>query len=244
MSQPPVLTAAQVRFFRTFGFLRLAGLFADDIDEISAAFDELFATTTPGGSFGDLTPDDFDSHFAEHDRIDTFQHLNFGSRRSIIPAFTDLSERLATVRTDPRIVGAVTSVLGPEFDYVGGDANLFSGDTSWHCDVYGSPPEINHCKVFFYLDELDAENGALRVLPGSHRLDSGFTSALWRDLTEWEEIPARLGVDWHEIPAYTITNSPGDVLLGDFRLFHATVNSGANRRLFTLNFRQTGAPAR
>jgi ectoine hydroxylase-related dioxygenase (phytanoyl-CoA dioxygenase family) len=232
------LTDQQLAFFRAFGFLKLEGALLDRIDEIADAFDELFATIPATAEFGDLVESDFTENFAEHARIDTYQHLNFGRQRAIIPGFIERSERLAGLSSDPQVVGPVRSILGPDFEYVGGDGNVFSCDTAWHNDVYGSPPDRNHLKVFFYLDELTSESGALRVIPGSNHVGSPFTTRLWQMLGEWTSIPDRLGVEWDEIPCHTVTNQPGDLLLGDFRTFHATINSGERRRLFTLNYRQ------
>ena len=238
MSAPLTLSPQQVTFFETFGFLKIAGLFRDDIEEISAAFDAVFEATPVGAEFGDLGESEFTENFAEHDRIDTYQHLNFGRQRAIIPGFIERSDRLAALRDDPRIVGAVTSLLGPHHDYIGGDGNVFSCDTSWHSDVYGSPAEQNNVKAFFYLDELTSANGAIRVIHGSNHVGSPFTARLWQELGNWEAIPGNLGIAWDDVPAHTVTNQPGDLILGDFRTFHATVNSTDHRRLFTLNFRQ------
>jgi hypothetical protein len=232
------LTHQQLAYFHAFGFLKLDGLFLDRIDEISDAFDTLFASIPAGAQLGDLAEAEFTENFAEHDRIDTYQHLNFGRQRAIIPGFIERSECLAGLSTDPRVCGAVQSILGPDAEYVGGDGNVFSCDTAWHSDVYGSPADQNHVKVFFYLDELTGANGALRVIPGSNHVESPFTAQLWQELGEWKAIPDRLGIGWDEVPCHVVTNRPGDVILGDFRTFHATVNSSDHRRLFTLNFRQ------
>ena len=233
-----MLTDQQVAFFQAFGFLKIEGLLLDRIEEISAAFDEVFAAIPATAEFGDLEQSDFTANFAEHDRIDTYQHLNFGQQRAIIPGFIERSDRLVGLSSDPAVVGPVQSILGPTFEYVGGDGNVFSCDTAWHSDVYGSPADRNHVKVFFYLDELTSESGALRVIPGSNHVDSPFTARLWQTLGDWSSIPDRLGIEWDMVPSHTVTNRPGDLLLGDFRTFHATVNSGARRRLFTLNYRQ------
>lgn len=230
------LSPEQIAYFRAFGFLRLPGLFRGEIDGISAAFDEVFDRIPCGAEFGDLTAESFTENFAKLSRIDTFQHLNLGRRRAIIPGFIEKSDRLSGLAADPRIAGAVASLLD-DVEYLGGEGNVFSCDTSWHCDVYGSSNEHDHVKVFFYLDHLDADSGALRVIPGSHHHGAPFASSLWSNLEDWNNIPEIFGVPWDQIPAYTIPNEPGDVLLGDYRTFHATMNSGEHRRLFTINHR-------
>ena len=42
-----VLTKSQVTYFKTFGFLKIPGLFAPEIDRIREGFEEVFADETP-----------------------------------------------------------------------------------------------------------------------------------------------------------------------------------------------------
>ena len=44
------------------------------------------------------------------------------------------AERLSALLDDPRIEGALCSLVGPDWNYTGGDGNWYSGDTSWHSD--------------------------------------------------------------------------------------------------------------
>jgi hypothetical protein len=214
---PALLSPQQVKFFETFGFVRLPGLFRDDLEEISDAFESVFATATP---------------------IEMRETVHFDQRRQAIPLFLDYHPRLKQLETDPRVLGVVRSLLGDEFEYRQADGNLLWCDTSWHCDIYGAPLKEYNIKLFFYLDQLDGSSGALRVIPGTNLHDSRFAVGLRNELQPWDDIEARFGVSPEEIPGYAIPNEPGDVIVGSFRTMHATFGGPPRRRLFTINYRQ------
>ena len=62
---------------------------------------------------------------------------------------------------------------GSSGDATSGDGNLYAGDTHWHSDGYGTRPVLS-IKMAFYLDRVTRETGALRVIPGSHRVGEPF----------------------------------------------------------------------
>ena len=72
------LSPQQLHFYRTFGFLKFAGLFAADIGWITDAFEEVWAASC-----------------RTHDRV----------KRSMRIPFVDQHERLAALLDDPRIDG-------------------------------------------------------------------------------------------------------------------------------------------
>src|SRR5438105_59999 len=117
-----LLTAQQIQFFETFGYLGLPGLMADRIGEIVQDFEGVWKTRG-GGHDG-----------RPHD----------GKRRSCIVPFIDQSEGLSALIDDPPILGAATSLLGEDFNYMSSDGNYYAGDTPWHSD--GWHPEIRHVK--------------------------------------------------------------------------------------------------
>lgn len=212
------LTPAQVTYFETFGFLRLPGLFADEAERISRGFEEVFA----GG----------------HPTIDTYEDVHYGGGRQIIVGFVDKSDDLRWLLADERVTGVVTSLLGDGWEYCESDGNLMSCDTAWHCDIFNSPLERYHIKLFFYLDPVDADSGALRCIPGSNHYDTDYAIGLRRRLQDWREVEGRFGVPPDEIPSWTVPSQPGDLLVGAFRTIHATFNGPPRRRLFTLNYRE------
>jgi hypothetical protein len=223
MAVDGALTAQQVSFYETFGFVKLPGLFRDEIDEITRAFEHVFA-------------DD------EHERLEYYAELHSGRRRILIPRFLDRSPELEKLKTDPRILGAVSSLLGPNFGYAESDGNLLDCDTSWHCDVYGAPLESRHVKLAFYLDPVGPNSGGLRMIPGTSHFRETFASTLRRSLADAKRIPDLYGVEETEIPYWSVDTEPGDVVALDFRTVHATFFGSPRRRLFTVNFREANSP--
>ena len=137
------LSPEQLAFYETFGFLAFRGLFAAEIDAVSAAFESIWA-----------------------DSGRTHDHL----KRSCIIPFVDRSDYLSGLIDDPRIDGVVRSVLGEDYNYTGSDGNYYVGDTVWHSDQHLEAP-YHSLKIAFYLDPVGADDGCLRVIAGScHRL--------------------------------------------------------------------------
>lgn len=216
------LTPQQVAFFETFGFLRLPGLFGDEIEDITASFEEVFASEEP---------------------MDLVQDLHFRKKRLVVPHVVDKHPRLGRLLEDPRITGIASSLLGEDYEWLGSDGNLMWCGTAWHCDVYNAPLDHYHVKVFFYLDPVDTDSGGLRMLPGTNFFTEKYATTLRRDLWDHSKIKEIYGVDFDELPSVGVPSEPGDVIVGNFRTIHATFHGGPRRRLFTLNFREAnGAP--
>lgn len=221
------LSPQQVAFFRTFGFVKLPGLFADDVDRIDRGFEAVFAS--------DAERLQFDAGNSYHHVRDPAYESN---PRQIVPHFLDQSDDLRWIRTDPRTVGVVRSLLGPDTEYNDSDGNLFNCDVYWHIDSYGAPVTIDHLKLYFYLEPLTAETGALRVIPGSEDLSSTYAKQLHRYLTDPDTVASTLGVELDEIPSHVLEVQPGDLIAGNFRTLHASFGGATRRRLFTVNFRK------
>lgn len=192
----------QLAQFRQFGFLHLRGAIADRIDAISAAFEAVWRDHGGG------------HHGRPHD----------GSARSCVVPFIDQSDELSALLDHPAVHAAATAILGEDFAYLGSDGNYYVGDTAWHRD--GAHRGLRCIKIAVYLDRLDADSGALRVVPGSHHLDDAYA----RGLDE-----AIRTVPGPEVPAVALATTPGDLAIFDHNLFHAAFNGGSRRRMFTLN---------
>lgn len=205
------LTAQQLNFFETFGYLGLPGLLADRATEIDAAFEAVWAERG-GGHDG-----------KPHD----------GTARSCIVPFIDQSAVLSSLIDDPRIHGIATSLLGDDFNYMGSDGNYYVGDTRWHSD--GWHPKIRHVKIAFYLDPLTANTGALRVIPGSHRLGDGYADGLQADVRNSADL---WGTDGADLPAVAFETQPGDIVCFNHNTKHAAFGGNTERRMFTINLCQ------
>jgi ectoine hydroxylase-related dioxygenase (phytanoyl-CoA dioxygenase family) len=216
------LSQQQVTFFETFGFLTLPGFFRDEIDQITEAFEAVFATEG-------------------HPRMETYVELHGAERRLIIPQFVTKHPTLNRLLEDSRVVAIVTSLLG-DYEYAESDGNMFDCESFWHSDTYGAPMGIHHVKLSFYLDTLRADSGAIRVIPGSQHFKESFAKALRKGFREPAEIEDQFGVAARDIPSVALETEPGDLVVWDFRTIHASYNGRVGRRLFSINFREKSAP--
>jgi hypothetical protein len=91
------------------------------------------------------------------------------------------------------------------------------GNTPWHTDSASPLPSVG---FLAYVEPLGADDGALRVLPGSHHPD--FRDALHG-----------LGFDRtaaSALPAHVVVTEPGDLILLHEHLFHASFGGGTRRQ--------------
>ena len=212
-----LLSPQQIYFFETFGFLKIPGLFADDIADIIGGFEDLFG--------------DEDQPVWE-----TKEALHGDERRVIIPGFIEQSPRLAPLQNDPRVVGIVQSILGRDYIWSSSDGNLFYCESYWHPDDYAAPLHHYHVKLSFYLDDLTGKSGAIRIIPGSHFHQQTYSRTLRRAFKDEAGVKELYGIPGGEIPSITVESTPGDLIIWNFRTVHGSYNGGERRRLFSLNF--------
>jgi hypothetical protein len=214
-----VLTPQQLAFFDAFGFLRFPGFFADKLQEIDDAFESVIANS-------DIPKDE------------SIQRVHRHEPRYIVSNITDVHPVLGSLPEDPRILSIVEALMGPSYEYAGSDGNLYYCDTLWHSDTYGAPPRQFHVKFSMYLDPVDADSGAIRVIPGSHFLNEGFSKALRIGFKDPTDVESTFGVESTEIPAVTLTSNPGDVIAWNYRIVHAAFNGRPRRRHISFGYRQ------
>ncbi len=152
-----------------------------------------------------------------------------GTKRSCIVPFIDQRERLCTLLDHPAITGVLANLLGDDFNYLGGDGNYYAGDTAWHPD--GAHTVGCYAKFALYLDPVGCETGCLRVVPGSHRRDA---IAGW-DVRQAGESAQLWGIAGRDVPCVALESQPGDVVVFNHNLMHASFGGSAQRRMFTLN---------
>ena len=198
------LTDPQRAFFDTFGFLYLPGFLDDCIDRITSEFEAIW-----------------EAHGTAHD----------GSSRSVIVPFVDQSEYLSALLDDPRIHDIAASLCGKDFNYRTSDGNLYVGETQWHSDAYADW-DILHVKLAFYLDPLTRDTGALRLIPGGHRVGEAYADGLEQHIGASKQV---WGISGRQVPALALETTPGDLVVFDFRLKHAAFGGSERRRMFTIN---------
>ena len=139
-----------------------------------------------------------------HVRGARFQYVPMMTSRT--PESLSLLDRAATV-AEAVLGGAVLPTRAKAIRYI--------GDTPWHID---SALAIESIGFLAYLEPLRADTGALRVLPGSHLQPfAGLVRARARAADLW-------------IPDHVVLTEPGDMIVMDEHLLHASAGGGVRRQ--------------
>lgn len=121
-----------------------------------------------------------------------------------------------------RLEAVATALLGGAVLPTRAKGVRYSGNTPWHAD---STSPIASVSFAAYLEPLGAENGALRVLPGSHR----------GELAAALEAFGASGRPAAALPGHVVTTEPGDVIVFDEHLYHAS-SGGTTRRQWRADY--------
>jgi hypothetical protein len=106
---------------------------------------------------------------------------------------------------------------------------LYFGQAGWHNDTCLA---VRGVKFVAYLEPLNADSGALRVLPGSHRLAAGALDHLHS-----------LDLATPDVPGRVLATQPGDVVAFDPLLWHATWGGRDRHQWTTMYLRDAIAPS-
>ncbi len=194
------LSSTQQQFFETFGYLAFPGLLEPEISDIINEFEAIFEEAQ-------IRPDP--------------------DRRSILVPFIDQSVYLSRLLDHPAIEMIAEGLLGASFNYIGSDGNFYTGDTAWHSDGYHV--KGGYIKIALYLDPVEANSGALRVIPGSHRLDKA------DDIRKAAKSRELWDIEQSAVPAVALASRPGDVVVFNHNIMHSSFGGSSKRRMFTLN---------
>ncbi len=211
------LTDSQIEHFKTFGFILRRKVFTrDEIEIMNEEFEKGLKIAR--------------QHHAES--VGVRGQYNWSNLSGETPTLAALPE-------DPRIYCAAEQLLGEDAIAVFSNGNHFSGDrTEWHPDI--SNMNMRGIKFALYLQPLDGNTGALRVIPGSHRspyhdklINMGMKGA---NIGEGDSYLKKAGLEAKDIPAHVCNTEPGDVVTFDFRLWHATWGGSKDRRMCSVNW--------
>ena len=200
------LTQTQLNFFDAFGYLVIPKLFSSkEVDQIISGFEWSIQKHGSG---------------EEHD----------GSNRTMFGGPIEHRSDMCAILDHPSIQGLIGGILGTDFNYCGGDGNYYTGDTHWHPD--GNWGQLFATKIAFYLDELTVETGAIRLIPGSHRPDH----FIRQQQIDVNDSMNSFGVPPVDFPgSIAIESEPGDIVIFNHDLYHASYGGGKRRRMFTMN---------
>jgi len=195
------LSEQQLNHFRTFGFLIFRQLLSsDEVEQYRREFDSGMEAWRNNGQQQEGT-------------------------RLWAPLMDANTPFISSLLDDPRFADVAEQLLGKPVVGILTDGNYYVGDTQWHPDTV----TLEAIKFTVYLDPLDANSGALRVIPGSHR--ESLHGQMVRGDTQ-----AVFGVRPDEIPAYVFESKPDDVLVFKMAIWHAAFGGSNHRRMGTVDY--------
>lgn len=195
----------QIAHFRAFGFVVLRGLL--DQQEVTTLTSEVVTSLTEafGGVGTDTDPEGLG-----------------GIRGDYLPLTANRAQlSQALIADDPRLFQGTTELLGTPAVPTPPIATCFTSNAGWHTD---QGPDIGGVKYLIHLQPRTADDGALRVIPGSH--DAGFARRLQ---SYFAADPAEQGFPGWTVPCVALETEPGDVIAFDVHLWHSS--TGGNARL-------------
>jgi len=171
--------------------------------------------------------------------------LRDGETAKDIREWHETSRYLYDICMNPKILDLVEGVLGPNFYMWASNFFIkepFSHETvGWHQDAYYWPLEPLHSvTVWLAFDDVDEENGAMQIVPGSHRgglikhrrvaeneTDSVLTLELERG-------------SFREDSAVSLCLEAGQISMHDDRAIHGSPANPSSRRRAGLTIRYSG----
>lgn len=204
------LTPQQLAFIDTFGYLSFPELLKDKIEIIQKEFEAVW--TERGGGM------DGKPHAARCAR----SSCRSLTRANIFPVC--LMIRVSTVSS--AACWARTSITSAAMAIFMSAIRPGIPTEIWAGGSIGTP-RLKYYKMAFYLDPLTRSNGALRVIPGSHRFGEGYAEGLEKQIRQSQAV---WGISGAEVPAIPLETTPGDVVVFNFATKHSAWGGGNQRR--------------
>ncbi len=215
-----MLTTGHVDHFRTFGFIVLRGYLADRVSalraETGAAIRDAYIAT-----YDERVIDGISGHY-----------LPMAARLTPVSA--------SLVCDDPRFIDAAEQLLGGPVIPECPEGVLYFAEASWHDD---DGIGVRGVKFAAYFDELNADSGALRLVPGSHHREQNTRLAGYRNRQMPVRSDAEAAAYQASIPGYVAATTAGDVIAFDLHTWHASLG-GRDRLAWTAVYQrcpETGA---
>ena len=215
-----MLSTDQVDLFEAFGFLHLRQAF--DADETAYIRREFDAAIRRAGIVPDTT--------------------------SIVGADGASSRELRDwLLAHDLIYDIADKLLGERFQFEGFNCGIYGTDSPWHADSAVIRWPMRHIKIALYLESLDGNTGALRVIPSTHRDWHWVGNPIWHEMPDyffglknrdviWQHPPFGIGPE--EVPHQALATEPGDVLVFPENLLHCAFGTSFPRRQIAISFLQ------
>ena len=208
------LTPEQVEQFETFGLLVRRNVFRpNELRKINEEFERRLATLRE-----------------EADPKAGPLFRNWSNRNPTTPYIASLLE-------DPRIYVPIEQLVGEDCVPVHSNANSYLKSTPWHTDT--SDRHLLMVKNVMYLQPTDSQNGALRLIPRSHRSplhEELFAMGLDGGMGKKSRYLKESGRRGEDMPCFVFASTPGDVVTFNALIWHASFGGSEDRRTCTFNF--------
>jgi ectoine hydroxylase-related dioxygenase (phytanoyl-CoA dioxygenase family) len=209
-----MLTDDQVSQFKLFGFVILKNVFTQsELATLRAEFIDAAARTEASeGAFDGTT-----TH--------TFSMLGEDT-----PFYSSLLE-------DSRFYGPASQLFGDDVFGLETNSYRYVSNSAWHFNdgapnIHGYGPKYQ----FPIFEPTRADTGALRFIPGSHK------NSWQSELTQWWPLArgsarSEQGMGFlDKVPCVVAEADPGDAVLFDMRLIHATSGGSKDRRMSCVTY--------
>ncbi|MYC13218.1 MAG: phytanoyl-CoA dioxygenase family protein [Gemmatimonadetes bacterium] len=210
-----MLSDQQKAYFDTFGFLALRRVFSSaEMKVITAEAESLW-------------------------REDLQTRLEATSYQAIVP-FIERRPILSQLPRDDRIWKPIEDLLGPGFVWGQSEGNRGSfnetNNHEWHSDRAGQI-DLNYTriKIMIYLQKMDRDTGALRVIPGSHLPHFHCPLLALQPQTSGTSMDV-FAVRGNELPGYILSVKPGDLIFFNQYLYHAVYDKQEGRSYIAMKF--------
>lgn len=218
MSPDNVLSKLQIEQFKRDGFCVATDAVATiEIDQLN---EELKAWVEESRQY----PSAFGETSDKRPRFDVEQgHTIDNPRLRRINNPTEISDRYYQLTFRGALVDTLVPLLGPNIKFLHSKINLKPGNTDtrvgYHQD-FSYVPHTNPDVVtaLLMLDDMTQDNGALLVVPGSHR---GEQKPLWQKGIFTGEVSAEVAAECERL-AVAVTGRAGDVCLMHAELLHGS----------------------
>ena len=227
------LTSEEVGLFHEQGYLKIGKLLDDDlVDLLRQEYDALFSEAQRDGRYRNLAIDDTDS--VEEKRKAPEQMLQ-------IMQMCERSIHFRKLLFQDSILDMIESLLGPNLQLFH-DQALFKpahhgGAVFWHQDnAYWKCKPANLVSCWMTLDDVDVTNGAMHLIPGSHR------KAVSHDRSESTGALLDLGDKVNEAAASVIDLPAGGALIHHCQTLHYSPpnTTSRQRRAFIIHYMTPG----
>ena len=225
-----MLTVEQVETFNTDGYLSVDSVLSpEELDELRRVTDE-FVEQSRNVTENDATFDLEPGHTAESPQLRRI--IRPVSKHSVYEKFVHHED----------ILNIVESLLGPNLRYHNNKMNMknpgHGSAVEWHQD-WAFYPHTNDdlLEVGIALDDMTEENGALMVIPGSHR------DKVWDHHQDGLFVGAVTDPTFQPDDAVSVTVKAGGITLHHVRMVHGSKpnESDKPRRMFFIGFYATDA---